>query len=240
MALNLSRNTKVFVSSVNGVPTAGGQFLTGYISAAGSGYVVGDRINFTGGSSANFKGIVETVSSGGVTKLNINGNGIGNGIADSDALTAATAFTTLGVASSGSGCIVECVTAGTATSPTTTEGSRTATGRFVGNGTAANTFRIGVLDGYSFSQGSESTDVMISEAGATPSRGSKRFNDSLPPAEWSFATYVRPFTHGAASYRADTTYDCVENILWCALAGTGLSDLSGAGINTSTVQRLEL
>ncbi len=28
MALNLSRNTKVFVSSVNGVPTAGGQFLS--------------------------------------------------------------------------------------------------------------------------------------------------------------------------------------------------------------------
>tara|TARA_R110002051_G_scaffold62161_1_gene113808 strand:- start:375 stop:2048 length:1674 start_codon:yes stop_codon:yes gene_type:complete len=231
MALNLSRNTKVFVSSVNGLPTAGGQFLTGYISAGGSNYAVGDRINFSGASAgANFKGIVETVSSGAVTKLNINGNGIGNGIADSEAMTEATAYTTAGVASSGSGCIVECVTSGTATSPVTTEGSRTATGRFVGNGSGANTFRIGVLDGYSFSQGSESTDVTISEAGATPSRGSKRFNDSLPPAEWSFGTYVRPFIHGADSWRAVNSYDMCENILWNALAGTAVTGASGAAV----------
>ena len=38
MALNLSRNTKVFVSSANGVPTAGGAFLTGHVSTAGTGY----------------------------------------------------------------------------------------------------------------------------------------------------------------------------------------------------------
>ena len=232
MALNLSRNTKVFVSSVNGVPTAGGQFLTGYISAGGSNYAVGDRINFSGASSgANFKGIVESVSSGAVTKLNINGNGVGNGLADSEAMTEATAFTTLGVASSGSGCIVECVTSGSTTA-VTTEGSRTATGRFVGNGTGANTFRIGVLDGYSFSQGSESTDVTITEAGATPSRGSKRFNDSLPPAEWSFGTYVRPFIHGADSWRAVNSYDMCENILWNALAGTAITGASGAAVTT--------
>ena len=40
MALNLSRNTKVFVSSANGVPTAGGAFLTGHVSSAGTGYAV--------------------------------------------------------------------------------------------------------------------------------------------------------------------------------------------------------
>jgi len=227
MALNLSRNTKVFVSSVNGVPTAGGQFLTGYISTAGTGYVAGDRLEF----SNNFTGIAETVSSGGVTKLNINSNGIGDSIAASAELTEATAFTTLGVASSGQDCDVEVVTVGTTTSPTTTEGSRAATGRFVGNGTGANTFRIGVLDGYSFSQGSESTDVTIMEAGATPSRGSKRFNDSLPPAEWSFATYVRPFIHGADSWQAVNTYDMCENILWNALAGTAITGVSGAAVS---------
>ena len=109
MALNLSRNTKVFVSSVNGVPTAGGQFLTGYISAGGSNYVVGDRLLFTGAVTTNvyFVGIVETVSSGAVTKLNINGNGVGVGIAASEALTESTAHTTVGGASSGTGCIVE-------------------------------------------------------------------------------------------------------------------------------------
>ena len=235
MALNLSRNTKVFVSSVNGVPAAGGQFLTGYISAGGSNYAVGDRLEFSGasaGTGCNFTGIVETVSSGAVTKLNINSNGIGNGITASEALTEATAFTTVGGASSGAGCIVEAVTVGstTAGSITTTEGSRTATGRFVGNGTGCNTFRIGVLDGYSFSQGSESTEVTIMEAGATPSRGSKRFNDSLPPAEWSFATYVRPFIHGADSWQAVNTYDMCENILWNALAGTAITGVSGAAV----------
>ena len=234
MALNLSRNTKVFVSSVNGVPAAGGQLLTGYISAGGSNYVAGDRVEFSGatnGTAVNCTGIVETVSSGAVTKLNIPSNGIGNGIDASEALTEATAYTTLGVASSGAGCIVEAVTVGTETSPTTTEGSRTATGRFVGNGTGANTFRIGVLDGYSFSQGSESTDVTITEAGSAPSRGSKRFNDSLPPAEWSFGTYVRPFIHGADSWRAVNTYDMCENILWNALAGTAITGVSGAAVS---------
>jgi len=229
MALNLSRNTKVFVSSVNGVPTAGGQFLTGYISTAGTGYVAGDRLEF----NKNFTGIAESVDgSGGVTKLNIPSNGIGNGITASEELTEATAYTTAGVASSGQDCDVEVVTVGSTTtgSITTTEGSRTATGRFVGNGTGANCFRIGVLDGYSFSQGSESTDVTINEAGATPSRGSKRFNDALPPAEWSFATYVRPFIHGADSWRAVNTYDMCENILWNALAGTAITGASGAAV----------
>ena len=235
MALNLSRNTKVFVSSVNGVPTAGGQFLTGYISAGGSNYVVGDRLLFTGAVTTNvyFVGIVETVSSGAVTKLNINGNGVGNGIAASEALTESTAHTTVGGASSGTGCIVECVTVGSTTA-VTTEGSRAATGRFVGNGANANTVRIGVLDGYSFSQGSESTDVTITEAGSAPSRGSKRFNDSLPPAEWSFGTYVRPFRHGADSWRAADVYDMCENILWSALAGTGLADASGGAVDTTS------
>ena len=49
--------------------------------------------------------------------------------------------------------------------------------------------------------------------------GSKRFNDSLSPAEWSFQTYARPFEHGSASYRTSGKHDMVENILWAALSG---------------------
>jgi hypothetical protein len=236
MALNLSRNTKVYVSSVNGVPAAGGQFLTGYISAGGSNYVVGDRIQVAqAGSSAvgvDIMAIVTTVSSGAVTGLAIPSNGVGTGWVVDETATESTAFTTAGVASSGSGCIITVKTVGSTTA-VTSNGSRAATGRFVGNTSNANTFRIGVLDGYSFSQGSESTDVTINEAGATPSRGSKRFNDSLPPAEWSMATYVRPFRHGADSWRVVDTYDMNENILWCALAGTGLADASGGAVDTT-------
>ena len=43
MALNLSRNTKVFVSSVNGCGATGG-VLTCHVSTAGSGYAVGDIV----------------------------------------------------------------------------------------------------------------------------------------------------------------------------------------------------
>ena len=244
MALNLSRNTKVFVSSVNGVPTQGGQFLTGYIDEnnAGSGFSDGDRILFddaAGSTTANaFYGIVESTSNGAVTALNINGNGVGHELgaetlsvtADNDQVWAldGTENTTADALE------VEVVTAGTTSSPTTSQGSRAATGKFVGNGTNANTFRIGVLDGYSFSQGSESTDVTITEAGSAPSRGSKRFNDSLPPAEWSFGTYVRPFIHGANSWRAANTYDMCENILWNALAGTAVTGASGAAVTCET------
>jgi hypothetical protein len=241
MALNLSRNTKVFVSSANGVPTAGGGLLTSYIQTKGSGYAVGDIVTLTagGGSGANAKCIVLSISgSGAVETVGIPNNFRGNNHVTyasnntNGTLTESAVQSFAGTNnSSASGLVLRVLSV---SGTTTAEGARAGTGRFRGNSTACNTFRIGVLDGYSFSQGSESTDVTISEAGAAPNRGSKRFNDSLPPAEWSFGTYVRPFKHGAASWRASGTFDMVENILWSALAGTGLSDATGSAIATST------
>ena len=221
MALNLSRNTKVFVSSVNGVHTAGGCAVAFDTITGGSGHAVGDIIT----CNDQVKVIVKAVNSGAVTEVYVPNNFRGHALSDNDDCTQSA------TTGSGTGFVIK---AAGVTSTTTTDNSRAGLGLFKGNGADANTFRIGVLDGYSFSQGSESTDVQINEAGATPNRGSKRFNDSLPPAEWSFGTYVRPFKHGAASYRADGTYDCVENILWAALAGTALSDATGNGIATST------
>ena len=235
MALNLSRNTKVFVSSVNGVPTAGGGILTAYVSTKGTGYAVGDIVTLgtTSGSGANAKCIVLSVSgSGAVETVAIPNNFRGNGFVADETATESAVENFAGTNNgSASGLIV---TAKTVTGTTTQEGARAGLGRFRGNSTAANTFRIGVLDGYSFSPGSESTYITINEAGSTPNRGSKRVNDALPPAEWSMATYVRPFVHGAASIRADGTHDMVENILWSAMGGTGLSDASGSAVATST------
>ena len=235
MALNLSRNTKVYVSSANGVPTAGGGILTAYISTAGTGYAVGDIVTLgtSSASGANAKCIVLSIGgSGAVATISIPNNFRGNGWAVNETATETAVESFAGVNNGSAAGLV--VTVLTVTGTTTAEGSRAGTGRFKGNETSSNCFRIGVLDGYSFSQGSDSTDVTISEAGAAPNRGSKRFNDALPPAEWSFGTYVRPFKHGAASFRADGTYDMVENILWSALAGAGLSDASGAAIATGT------
>ena len=239
MALNLSRNTKVFVSSVNGAPTAGGGILTAHVTTQGSGYAVGDIVTLgtTSASGANAKCIVLSVGgSGQVATIAIPNNFRGNGFAVDETATETAVESFAGVNnSSASGCVVtvDSIQATTVTN----DGARAGTGRFKGNEVDANTFRVGVLDGYSFSQGSDSSDVSISEAGATPNRGSKRFNDSLPPAEWSFGTYVRPFVHGAASYRTADDHDCVENILWAAISGTALpgdAAASGRGVVVGT------
>jgi len=213
MALNLSRNTKVFVSTVNGVKASSG---TGGLIAvdtvtAGTGHAVGDVITLTGGSGSGSKVIVTAVNSGAVTKVAVMNNFRGSGHSDGQAFTQS--------ATTGSGTNFACAADGVSTADTTFDGARTALGLFKGNERDANTFKIGVLDGYSFSQANESTDVTISEAGSAPNRGSKRFNDSLAPAEWSFQTYARPFKHGTNSFRAANTMDYAENILWAALSG---------------------
>ena len=238
MALNLSRNTKVFVSSVNGVHASGGSVNTlDLFSGVNENHAVGDVITFgtTSGSGTGLKAIVAAVNSGKVTELYLPNNFRGSGFVDNETATS--------TASSGSGTNGLIVTVNGVTSTTTTDNSRTALGLFKGNGThdgnaaakKINTFRVGVLDGYSFSQGSESTDVTINEAGAAPNRGSKRFNDSLPPAEWSFGTYVRPFKHGTNSWRESGDMDMVENILWASIAGKDITDGSLSTTSSSAV-----
>ena len=65
------------------------------------------------------------------------------------------------------------------------------------DGSAAKTalYEIPVLDGFSFSQATNTSEVTLSEA-ANSTDGSKRgramFTDSFAPAEWSFSTYMRP------------------------------------------------
>jgi hypothetical protein len=225
MALNLSRNTKVFVSSVNGVGATGG-VKTCHVTTAGTGYAVGDIVTLgtTSSSGTGFKCIVKTItggsSTGPVGSVMVPNNFRGAAFAVDETATETAVQNYAGTNNSGASGLI--VTVDSVAGTTTTDGGRTGTGKFKGNEVDANTFRVGVLDGYSFSQGSDSSDVTISEAGAAPNRGSKRFNDSLPPAEWSFGTYVRPFVHGSASFRTALDHDCVENILWAALSGTAL------------------
>ena len=163
MALNLSRNTKVFVSSVNGVHASGGSVQTlDLISGVNANHAVGDVITFgtTSASGSGLKAIVAAVSGGKVTELYLPNNFRGSGFVDNETATS--------TGSSGSGTDGLVVTVNGVTSTTTTDNSRTALGLFKGNGTHSgnaqakkiNTFRVGVLDGYSFSQGSESTSFV--------------------------------------------------------------------------------
>lgn len=81
-----------------------------------------------------------------------------------------------------------------------------------------------VLDGFSFSQTTESTEIVASEAGTAPARGRLLFNTALNPVEWSFSTYVRPFktagdTLSGALDGAANDIHAVEEVLWAMLFG---------------------
>ena len=96
------------------------------------------------------------------------------------------------------------------------------------NGTEAGVWEIPVLDGFSFSQATNSSEVTLNEmsAGSNVSRrGRKMFNDSLAPAEWSFSTYARPFiSAGTGTGAADDSanHHAVEEVLWGMTVGSAI------------------
>jgi len=88
-------------------------------------------------------------------------------------------------------------------------------------------WEIPVLDGFSFSQATNTSEVALNEMAASAGvtrRGRKVFNDSYAPAEWSFSTYARPFiSAGSGSGAADSAAKnhAVEEALWGLMVGTG-------------------
>ena len=80
--------------------------------------------------------------------------------------------------------------------------------------TPANTFEVRVMSGFSFNQTTETADISVDEAGATPSRGQKRYNTKLNPSDLKFETYIRP-------YMEANLHKAPEQILWEALVGNG-------------------
>ena len=95
---------------------------------------------------------------------------------------------------------------------------------------------IPVLDGFSFSQATNASEITLNEmedASGRSRRGRKMFTDSLSAAEWSFSSYIRPFLsagNGGSSLTGKTTlkgiadstqshHHAVEEALWVAMAG---------------------
>ena len=76
-----------------------------------------------------------------------------------------------------------------------------------------------ILDGFSFSQSNSTSEIALAEmedANGSFRRGRRAFNDALDPGEWSFSTYVRPFTSagtGTGNYAAAEVH-AVEEVLW--------------------------
>ena len=85
-------------------------------------------------------------------------------------------------------------------------------------------WEIPVLDGFSFSQATNTSDITLSEmqgADGISRRGRRLFTDSLAPAEWSFSTYVRPYL--------STEHGAVEEALWAVMAGADKYAAANAG-----------
>lgn len=96
--------------------------------------------------------------------------------------------------------------------------------------TAANSYQVTVLDGFSFSQTTNSDAVSISEAGGSAVRGSRNFNTALNAADFSFSTYIRPYL--ATTVKSD------DSVLWNALVNDQAVNAAAAytmtGIGGST------
>ena len=84
---------------------------------------------------------------------------------------------------------------------------------------------IPVLDGFSFSQATNASEITLNEMADTSGnsrRGRQMFTDSYAPAEWSFSTYMRPFASaGSGSGAADSSakHHAVEEVLWALMVG---------------------
>lgn len=84
-------------------------------------------------------------------------------------------------------------------------------------GTVQTTWKVPVLEGFSFTQSINSSEITINEAGATSRRARLLFNDSLAPAEWSFSTYVRPVIDPASP--SSNRVLAPEQVLWAMMFG---------------------
>lgn len=121
-----------------------------------------------------------------------------------------------------------------------------------GTGGTSTVFEIPVLDGFSFSQATNSSSISLNESlksrDGISKRSRKVFNDSYAPAEWSFSTYMRPFLakNGGGKVWEDTGSEdrchAVEEALWANFvanntftASSGNTESAWAdGITTTT------
>ena len=116
------------------------------------------------------------------------------------------------------------------------------------SGTDDALYEIPVLDGFSFSQATNTSEITLSEASSgsdlDTKRGRAMFNDSYAPAEWSFSTYMRPTTSGSDDTYASNAHAgnakkfAVEGPLWAAMSATTYN-LAVGGTGAPTVGTFE-
>jgi|11BtaG_2_1085332.scaffolds.fasta_scaffold00097_22 hypothetical protein len=104
-------------------------------------------------------------------------------------------------------------------------------------------YEIPVLDGFSFSQGTNTSEITLNEAASSTGyskRGRAMFTDSFAPAEWSFSTYMRPtvsasgapsvITSGVSNkqHAGSAKKFAVEGPLWSAMSASNYDDGTGS------------
>ena len=99
--------------------------------------------------------------------------------------------------------------------------------------TAANTFEMNVLDGFSFTQTTATAEITLSEAGQDGARGKKSYNTARNPVDWSFTTYIRPYQRNAEASPTTKHTSAVEKLMWEALVSPGKT--SGAATDTQWI-----
>ena len=93
-----------------------------------------------------------------------------------------------------------------------------------------NVWEVPVLQGYSYSQSTNASQVTLNEmsdATGRSRRGQRSFNDSLAPAEWSFDTYARP--------TLATVVRAPEEFLWHSLLTESYFDPAAGRVAGITV-----
>ena len=91
---------------------------------------------------------------------------------------------------------------------------------------------IPVLDGFSFSQATNSSEITLNEmedSSGRSRRGRKMFTDSLSAAEWSFSTYIRPFkstgnSGSSLTYAPPTGFSGQDTFSYTITDEDGLTD----------------
>ena len=118
----------------------------------------------------------------------------------------------------------------------------------VGTTTKSMYYELPVLDGYSFSQATNTSEITLNQAqtiGGVSLRARQMFNDSYAPAEWSFSTYMSPFQSAASAAEGTNgiagatsgDHQEVSEALWAMFFGqrTG-NGLDSDGDNLGIVQ----
>ena len=118
----------------------------------------------------------------------------------------------------------------------------------VGTTTKSMYYELPVLDGYSFSQATNTSEITLNQAqttGGVSLRARQMFNASYAPAEWSFSTYMSPFQSAASAAEgtngiagADSgDHQEVSEALWAMFFGQRTGNvITSDGDNCSIVQ----